>query len=136
MLMLDAPIFFGRPHTCILSLLFNQYFDVILVESADARCAVVGAVLIDSICRRLGVNQQTSSYHRINATLAIVVGGGQQESTTSNAFLLVVVCGFIVGFVSFVVIFLVRAVLADFIDDREPDATVRPCTRNLGLLFD
>ena len=40
----DAPNFSGRPHARILSLLFNQYFVVILVESADARCAV----LIDS----------------------------------------------------------------------------------------
>ena len=49
MSMLDGLIFSGRPPTRIFSLLFNQYFVVILVESADARCAVVGAVFIDSI---------------------------------------------------------------------------------------
>ena len=55
--------------------------------------------------------------------LAIVVRGGHRETTTSNARLLVVICGFIVGFISFIAIFLLRAVLVDFINDREPDAT-------------
>ena len=55
--------------------------------------------------------------------LAIVVRGGHRETTTSNARLLVVVCGFIVGFISFIAIFLLRAVLVDLINDREPDAT-------------
>jgi hypothetical protein len=45
----DAPIFSGRPHLCILSLLTNQYFVIVLVESVDARSAVVVAILIGSI---------------------------------------------------------------------------------------
>ncbi len=45
----DAPTFSGRPHVRILSLLFNLYFVIILVESVDANCAVVIAILIDSI---------------------------------------------------------------------------------------
>jgi hypothetical protein len=40
----DAPIFSGRPHVRILSLHFNQYFVVILVESMDTRCAAVVAI--------------------------------------------------------------------------------------------
>jgi hypothetical protein len=71
-----------------------------------------------------------------NAALAIVTGGVQGEATTSNAHLLVTVCSFIVGFVSFVVIIPFHAVVVNFINDREPDATVRPCTRVLGLLLD
>jgi hypothetical protein len=44
-----SPIFSGRPRTCVLRLLLNQYF-VIVVESMDARCAViVVAVLIDRV---------------------------------------------------------------------------------------
>ena len=44
----NALIVFWRPHACILSLVFNQY-SVVIVESTYARCAVVVAVLIDSI---------------------------------------------------------------------------------------
>jgi len=44
-----ARIFSGRPHTCILSLHFNQYFIIVFAESVDARCAVVVVVFIDSI---------------------------------------------------------------------------------------
>jgi hypothetical protein len=44
----DVPISSGRSHAHIFSLLLNQYF-VIVVESADARCAVVIALLTDSI---------------------------------------------------------------------------------------
>ena len=112
------------------SLNFNQYFVVILIEFVDARCAVLSAVLIDSVRRQLGlgVNHQTFSHCRINATFAIVIRGGHRETTTSNACLLFVNCGFIVGFISFVVVFLLRAVLVDFIDDSMLDATVRPCT--------
>ncbi len=57
------------------------------------------------------------------------------DTTTSNAHLLVAICNFIVGFVSFVVIIHLHAVVVDFVDDREPDATVWPCTRILGLLL-
>ncbi len=70
-----------------------------------------------------------------NAALPIVTGGVQGEATTSNAHLLVAVCSFIVSFVSFVVVIPLHAVVVNFIDDREPDATVRPCTRVLGLLL-
>ena len=86
----SASIFSERPHTPILSLLFTQYFVVVLVESAYTRCDVIGAVFIDSIWTWLGVNQQTSSYCRINAIIAIVVGGGHEESTTFHACHLVV----------------------------------------------
>lgn len=44
----DAHIFSGRPHACILSLHFNQYFIIVLAESVDARSAVAVAVFIDS----------------------------------------------------------------------------------------
>ena len=73
-----------------------------------------------------------------NAALAIVTGGvqGEATTTTSNAHLLVAVCSFIVGFVSFVVVIPLHAVVVNFVDDREPDATVQPCTRVLGLLLD
>jgi len=70
------------------------------------------------------------------AALAIVTGGVQREATTSNAHLLVDVCRFIAGFVSFVVVIPLHAVVVNFFDDREPDATARPCTRVLGLLLD
>jgi hypothetical protein len=102
----DAALFSVRPHTCILSLLFNQCFVVVLVELADASHAIVVAILIDSMQKQLGVNQQTSSYNRINATLATVIGVGHGETNTSNTCLLIVVCSNIVGFVSFVVFFL------------------------------
>ncbi len=86
----------------------------------------------------MGVNQQTSSYSRINATLVSVAGEGHGKSTTSNDCLIVVVCScsLIFGFVSFVVVFLVRAVLVDLhnLNDREPDVTVQPCSRIPGLL--
>ncbi len=71
----------------------------------------------------------------MNAILAIV-GGGHGETTTSNAGLLIVACGFIFGLISFVVVFFLPAVLVDFTDHIDPDATVRPCTRILGLLLD
>ena len=71
-----------------------------------------------------------------NDTLTIVTGGVQGEATTSNAQLLVAVCSFIVGFDSFVVIIPFHAVVVNFIDDSGPDATVRSCTRVLGLLVD
>ncbi len=45
----NAPIFPVRPHTNILSLHFNQYYVIVLVESADAECAIVIAVSIDSV---------------------------------------------------------------------------------------
>jgi hypothetical protein len=63
-------------------------------------CCCCCRVLIDSIWRRSGVNQQTSSYHRINAALTIGVRGGHREATAYNACLLVlvVVCGFMVSF--------------------------------------
>ena len=62
--------------------------------------------------------------------------GVQGEATTSNAHLLVTICSFIVGFVSLVVVIPLHAVVVNFVNDREPDATVRPCTRILGLLLD
>ena len=70
-----------------------------------------------------------------NAALAIVTGGVQGEATTSNAHLLVAVCSFIVGFVSVVVVIPHHSVVVNFVDDREPDATVWPCTLVLGLLL-
>jgi hypothetical protein len=36
----------------------------------------------------------------------------------------------------FIVLFLLHAALVDFIDDREPDATVRPCTRVINFLLE
>ncbi len=64
----------------------------------------------------------------------------QGETTTSNAHLIVAVCSFIVSFVSFIVIIPLHAVVVyfgvNFVDDREPDATVQPCTFVLGLLLD
>jgi hypothetical protein len=108
---------------------------VVVVESVDARCAVIIiAILNVSIWRQSGVDQQTSSYCRINAA-AIVVGGGHGEAITSNASVLVAVSSFIVSFISFAVIVLLRAVVVNFVDGREPDATVRPYTRVLGLLL-
>ena len=62
--------------------------------------------------------------------------GVQGEATTSNAHLLVAICSFIVGFVSFVVIIPFHAVVVNFINDRGPDATVQSCTCILGLLLD
>jgi hypothetical protein len=70
-----------------------------------------------------------------NAALANVTRGVQGEATTSNAHLLVAVCSFIAGFVSFIVLFPLHAVVVNFVDDREPDATVRPCTCEFGLLL-
>jgi hypothetical protein len=52
-----------------------------------------------------------------NAALAIVTGGVQGEATTSNAHLLVAVFSFIVGFVSFVVVTPLHAVVVNFVDD-------------------
>ena len=46
----DAPIFSWGLHTRIHSLIVNQCF-VVIVESTDARCDVVVAVLIVSILR-------------------------------------------------------------------------------------
>ena len=84
------------------------------------------------------VNQRTSSYVTINPTLAlaIVVGGGHKETTTSNAHILFVNCSLIDGFVYFIVVLLIHAVLVDFIAEREPNANLLPCTCVLGLLFD
>ena len=62
-----------------------------------------------------------------NAALTIVTGGVQGEATTSNAHLIVAVCSFIVGFVSFVVVIPLYAAVVIFVDDREPYATVRGC---------
>ena len=70
-----------------------------------------------------------------NAALTIVTWGVQGETTTSNAHLLVAVCSLIVSFVSFIVVIPLHAVVVNFVDDREPDATV-PCTCVLGLLLD
>ena len=42
---------------------------------------------------------------------------------------------YFVVFVSFNLVLLLRPVLVDFINDREPDATVWPCRRVLGLLL-
>ncbi len=61
-----------------------------------------------------------------NAAVAIVTGGVQGEATTSNPHLLVAICSFIFGFVSVVVVIPRHAVGVNFVDDREPDATVRP----------
>ena len=70
-----------------------------------------------------------------NAALTIVTGGVQGEATTSNAHLLVAICSFIVGFVSFIVVTPLHAAVVNFVDE-EPDATVRPCTWVLGLILD
>ncbi len=48
---------------------------------------------------------------------------------------LVTVCSFVVGFVSFIVVIPLHAVVVNFVDDREPDATVWPCTLLLDYLF-
>jgi hypothetical protein len=63
-----------------------------------------------------------------NAALTIVTGGVQGEATTSNAHLIVAACSFIVGFVSFVVVIPLHAVIVKFVNDSKPDATVQPCT--------
>ncbi len=48
----DAPtVFFMRYHTRVLSLLLTQYFGVV-VESMDARCAVVVVAVPINIVRR------------------------------------------------------------------------------------
>ena len=69
-----------------------------------------------------------------NAALTIVTGGVQGEATTSNAHLLVAICSFIVGFVSFIVVTPLHAAVVNFVNE-EPDATVRPCTLVLGLIL-
>jgi hypothetical protein len=55
--------------------------------------------------------------HNDNAALTIATGGVQGEATTSNAHLLGAVCRFIVGFVSFVVVIPLHAVVVNFVDD-------------------
>jgi heme/copper-type cytochrome/quinol oxidase subunit 1 len=66
-----------------------------------------------------------SLFCRINAILAIVGGEHGEATTSNNADLLIVVCGFIVGLVSFIIFFFLRAVLVDFIDHHNPNFTGR-----------
>ena len=78
------------------------------------------------------------------SALAFLTGGVQGEATSSLALLLVAVCSFIVSFVSFIDVIPLHAVIVNFgvnfgvnfVNDREPDVTVWPCTRVLGLLLD
>ena len=62
--------------------------------------------------------------------------GGPVEAITSYAHPLAAICSFIVSFISFVVVIPLHLVIVNFIDDREPDATVWPCTCVLGRLLD
>jgi len=81
--------------------------------------------------KKIGSQSANLLLSQNNATLVTVIGGWHREATTSNVSLLLVVFVFHSLSSSSSV-----AVLVDFINNREPDATVWPCTGILALLYD
>ena len=131
----DAHIFSGRPDALILSLLLNQYFLSLLSPRMPGVLLLLPSSLTASEDNRESINKRLllsqNQCHPHNCCW------GRARKSLFLHFLLPrcqLLFHFVV-FVSLTLVLLLRAVLVDFINDREPDATVRPCRCVLSLLL-